>query len=259
MKKNQRGFSAVEGLLFLIVLGLIGFVAWYVYHTKNTVDKTLSTSNSASTTSSAEGTTLDKKYSDGVGNFSVKYPANWKLVSSTASDSRGQSSIATLTSPTGTVLNLDVDLGGKGGDCVPASGDKAFQANNTCPSWEYLSSEVVPINNVYYAADTDQPDGSISIAYKKTNIVLATIHYADPSGKSTYLIGLTQSNESEPVVVNSPQMGLYAPEEFFTVYDSSGKFEPYIYAFATGSSSAFLTSKDADTIKSILRSMQINI
>jgi uncharacterized protein HemX len=50
--KNQRGFSTVEGVLVVVALALIGFVGWYVYHTKQTSDKAL---NAAASTSNNAG------------------------------------------------------------------------------------------------------------------------------------------------------------------------------------------------------------
>gem|GEM_PF-5416893 len=35
MKKNQHGFGAIEGLLLLVIVSLIGFVGWYVWQSKN--------------------------------------------------------------------------------------------------------------------------------------------------------------------------------------------------------------------------------
>ncbi|MDB5163618.1 MAG: hypothetical protein JWS12_235 [Candidatus Saccharibacteria bacterium] len=51
MKKlNSKGFSAVEALLILIIVGVIGFVGWYVYKSQKDTNKTLNnTSQGAST------------------------------------------------------------------------------------------------------------------------------------------------------------------------------------------------------------------
>lgn len=38
MKRDQKGFGAVEGLLILIIVGLVGFIGYYVYHSKNTTN-----------------------------------------------------------------------------------------------------------------------------------------------------------------------------------------------------------------------------
>lgn len=36
MRKNQHGFSIIEGLLILIAVVILVFVGWYVWHRKNT-------------------------------------------------------------------------------------------------------------------------------------------------------------------------------------------------------------------------------
>ncbi len=46
MKRNQKGFSGVEGLLILIIVGLVGFAGWYIWHTNH-----------------KSGTSFPKKYS----------------------------------------------------------------------------------------------------------------------------------------------------------------------------------------------------
>ncbi|HSW78416.1 MAG TPA: hypothetical protein VLF88_00140 [Candidatus Babeliales bacterium] len=65
MKINQKGFGAVEGILVLIIVGLLCFIGWYVYDTKNKTDQTLETvdktSNSSTTAASKSDTaTTDK-------------------------------------------------------------------------------------------------------------------------------------------------------------------------------------------------------
>jgi type II secretory pathway pseudopilin PulG len=48
MKKSQDGFSAVEGLLIIIIIGILGGVGWYVWNSQKQVDKTYSqTANSS--------------------------------------------------------------------------------------------------------------------------------------------------------------------------------------------------------------------
>jgi hypothetical protein len=50
MKKNQSGFSVVEALIIILVLGLLGFVGWKVMSSKK--DKSPATSNSSQSESS---------------------------------------------------------------------------------------------------------------------------------------------------------------------------------------------------------------
>ncbi|HSX18151.1 MAG TPA: hypothetical protein VLE51_02235 [Candidatus Saccharimonadales bacterium] len=48
MNKNQKGFSAVEGLLILVMVGIVGFVGWYVWQAKDKSEKNLSAASSSS-------------------------------------------------------------------------------------------------------------------------------------------------------------------------------------------------------------------
>lgn len=84
MNKNQKGFSIVEGLLILIIIGLIGGTGWYVWHSKQTADKTYSTV--ATTSSSVASTETQKKTdnysgwstcSDKADGVSFRYPSDW--------------------------------------------------------------------------------------------------------------------------------------------------------------------------------------
>jgi hypothetical protein len=47
IRHNQRGFSAVESLLVIVAVAIIGFVGWYVFHAKQTTDKNLGSSGSS--------------------------------------------------------------------------------------------------------------------------------------------------------------------------------------------------------------------
>ena len=46
MNKNQSGFSAVEALLILIIVGILGFTGYFVWHAKQSADKSLTPNNS---------------------------------------------------------------------------------------------------------------------------------------------------------------------------------------------------------------------
>ncbi len=72
MKHRQYGFSAVEIILVIIVVGLLGFGGWYVWQANN----------QQLTTSTSQNTTADpyadwKAYSKG--SLTFKYPADWTL------------------------------------------------------------------------------------------------------------------------------------------------------------------------------------
>ncbi len=48
MKKNHKGFSVVEALLVIIIVGIIGFLSWYVVHARNATNNQLPENNDTS-------------------------------------------------------------------------------------------------------------------------------------------------------------------------------------------------------------------
>lgn len=80
MKKNQDGFSVVEGLLILVVVGLIGSAGYYVYRSQETKESTQST---AETTQGTDSTTEEepkethKTFENA--DLSLKYLADWSV------------------------------------------------------------------------------------------------------------------------------------------------------------------------------------
>lgn len=69
IKNNENGFSAVEGLLIVILVGLIGFVGWYVW--KNQTDKNVKTDSSSNNIVNTKKTT-PKKQTDNKTYFEIK-------------------------------------------------------------------------------------------------------------------------------------------------------------------------------------------
>lgn len=61
MNKNEKGFSVVEGLLTVVVIGLTGFVGWYVWHNRATkpVNSPAANTPPAKTTTTAPVKTVD--------------------------------------------------------------------------------------------------------------------------------------------------------------------------------------------------------
>ena len=55
-KDNQNGFSALEGLLILVILAIISFTGYYVWHTRQATTKTYAS------TSNAQATVVKTKY-----------------------------------------------------------------------------------------------------------------------------------------------------------------------------------------------------
>src|SRR5262249_53344198 len=64
--QKQKGFGAVEALLILVIIGMLGFTGWYVWHAKQTADKTLSADNSSTPTFKKNSTDKNPDGSTGV-------------------------------------------------------------------------------------------------------------------------------------------------------------------------------------------------
>jgi hypothetical protein len=68
LRKNNQGFSVIEALLILFILGIIGFVGYFVWHSQKAADKTYSQTDTSSSptvtkkTSAVVGKTDAQKY-----------------------------------------------------------------------------------------------------------------------------------------------------------------------------------------------------
>lgn len=109
MKVNQKGFSVVEILIVIVVVGLLGAVSWLVYDRQN--NKTDSSSNQTTqqnqvaTEPEAKKETDPyigwKQYCDDKSSLCFKYPTDWK-VEQQSYDAESSSAYASVVSPTET-------------------------------------------------------------------------------------------------------------------------------------------------------------
>lgn len=89
MKTNQKGFSVIEGLLILVIVGLIGGIGWYVWQSNKSTGKNQSASNSSNSSGAqqkkeapAQQEQADpyagwKTYCDSMTNGCFRYPSDW--------------------------------------------------------------------------------------------------------------------------------------------------------------------------------------
>lgn len=82
--KTQKGFGIIEGLLILVILGLVGGVGYYAWKVNKDSEKNLDSistskvSTSEKKTEKAADPTKDwKAYSSKEGQYSLKYPTTW--------------------------------------------------------------------------------------------------------------------------------------------------------------------------------------
>jgi type II secretory pathway pseudopilin PulG len=113
MNKNQKGFSAVEALLLLVIVGMLGGVGWYVWHAQKQADKTYSqTANSSAVSSKKVSNKTSPAATDpyaGWKNFTTQnvkvgfeYPASWTVKDS----SSGSDDVLQLTGSDGFTANI---------------------------------------------------------------------------------------------------------------------------------------------------------
>lgn len=115
MKKNQKGLMVVEGLLIVVILGILVATCWYVIKANKTLDKTNAETNklsvsqptkkgaSTKSTDVQQTETTNKTLKDY--DISVKAPEGWTIKKDTYS--------ADVTDGVGTVV-LYAGIGGKG-------------------------------------------------------------------------------------------------------------------------------------------------
>ncbi len=71
MIKNQAGFSVIESVLILVIVGMVGLVGWFVWQSENKTTKLYSHSSNSPI--------FYKTYTDPAKVYSFKYPANCKV------------------------------------------------------------------------------------------------------------------------------------------------------------------------------------
>lgn len=142
LRNNEKGFGAVEGLLIVAVVVLLGVVGYMVYknHNKTTTPTTASTTTSTKTTTTpakttATPTTVDPyagwKTASTVGNVSVKYPSSWTVKDN--SSSNNNRAALTITSPDGSIFAVQNGIVQPGGLVVATSSPVTFNKQS-----EYL-------------------------------------------------------------------------------------------------------------------------
>jgi hypothetical protein len=86
MNKNQKGFSAIEGLLIILVVLLLSFIGYYVYHAQNTTNSLYDNSgkitNSTGSKTSEKRVSLARDYLP----FTLSYPSDWEIRNESTTD-----------------------------------------------------------------------------------------------------------------------------------------------------------------------------
>jgi len=124
LNKNEAGFGAAESLLILVIVAIIGFTGWYVYHAKQTSGKNNTTSASATPTPTSVYAGW-KTYTSSAEKATFKYPAGWAIDTADqyVSNDANNSDYTALKSPDGKVVvrwtSLINGFGNEHGDSYP--------------------------------------------------------------------------------------------------------------------------------------------
>jgi hypothetical protein len=93
--KSQKGFAVLEGLLILVIVGIVGGTGYYVWHSKAQADKNLDNAAADKISSSVKKTVKPEAPADETadwltykapdGSYSLKIADGWKLTKQTDS------------------------------------------------------------------------------------------------------------------------------------------------------------------------------
>ena len=78
--KDTRGFTLIEGLLILVIVGLLGGTGWYVWNAKKNTDNSLNTTAQTEVTTTSTKPEIPEgyiKYENKDLGFSFAYPKEW--------------------------------------------------------------------------------------------------------------------------------------------------------------------------------------
>src|SRR5665213_1160694 len=119
MKISQKGFAALEGILILVIIAIIGGTGYYVWHSKNQTDKTLiAASNTNQTTTTKTNKQLPTQvvlHNGGTVLETFGLPTSW----STRLSANGQTGLGSCSiTATSTLTAID------SGEAVPTELDK---------------------------------------------------------------------------------------------------------------------------------------
>lgn len=194
LKDNRQGFALVESLLIVVIIALISFVGWYVYHamknTNNTYNSATKTSNSnspkfgtkkstASSTKTSNATSSWTAVKSPDGSFTFKIPPSW--VSLTCQNSGGSASAVYIASSQGRLASCQSDNVDEA-SLTKTADNSAAAAPQRQGTDQSFSSERFTANGVrgYRATEVTSADDAI---LPNTKIITYSFY---TSGKSFY-------------------------------------------------------------------------
>lgn|GEM_PF-2524796 len=253
LKDNQKGFGALEVLMLLVIIILIGAAGWLVHknqdksHSQDKTDKSLKANTSGQVLSgSAPSSSLYNgwlSFCSSYGGLCLKYPTNWKLtqVANAPGTSANGQEVDTITSPSGSVKVLYMPS-------AAVSGARRPETINV------ISDTKTSVSNLGVFQLIDQLSSS---QFAVENFVtLTTASHALNSADSVFSKGATISNTADPPYhqFTNPERPGDIGQQLLAITGSSG--DPAGNLFASSSAAqAWLSSAEVQTATQILSSV----
>jgi len=148
LNKNEQGFGAIEGIIIVAVVVLLGVVGYMVYKNHNKTTPTATTTTPVATTTPTTTPTpkaVDpyagwKTYTSKTEKASFKYPSDWKSITPPLESNEPGADAFTVASPSGEVkVSWMSAISGLGGACD----DTIAPKNGGCPAITVISSKSI--------------------------------------------------------------------------------------------------------------------
>lgn len=226
--KNQKGFAAVEAILIVIIIAMIGGVIWYVIKQNKDVSEPTNSTVQQSAGEVKDDINLDATITDITKTYKISYPETWKAMTrETSSSGLGGPESETL------IENSGIDI-------TPENASK-FAEGDEDPEKPYLNLNLLDIS-----------------AYKSSDIqALANDAINEPGD----LKKIEQINGYDAYKfttdVDDPENGLQYLTENFLLTDGG---TTVIFSFTVtqgGDSKKFDDSDKLPTVEAIVNSLEI--
>lgn len=232
MKKNQGGFGLVGVLMVFVAVALIAGIGWYVWrsnHDEQTRQSNTQTASTAPDEVLQEQTPTDqpaelKEYANQTYGFSFQYPATWELSNNLEDLGRGaEEGEIIVTSPSGTKVYFQPNLGGKGGSCWDVEADAL--TTRTCQTRTIYSVEKLASssddNPIYlyhasYTAPTNDGGGTYYTVYIQNGDYLPLEPSSEVGSFIPYWSEITPKYGGVGVKVGDTSDSLHSSQDYFT-------------------------------------------
>lgn len=155
---TQKGFSALEGLLILVVIGIIGGVGYFVFQARDQSNQTAKNTSASQTsqTSPLETTTNDTyagwtTYTSRVEKMTFKYPDDWAATKN--ENDNGVDSMVVVAPSKNIKISWIAARDGIGGGCdennAPGNDENAKLGLSDCPYFFVLDKQKLAKDDLY--------------------------------------------------------------------------------------------------------------